>query len=112
MSGGMWVKELPLAITVCDEQGIIREMNDKSCQVFEKKGGHHLIGSNVLDCHPEKAAEKIKGMLESRSMNCYITKKDGVKRLIYQTPWYQEGEFRGIVEFIMDLPDEPEQFQR
>ena len=50
-----WLKELPIAITVCDKDGIILEMNDKSAKTFESDGGYALIGSNVLDCHPAAA---------------------------------------------------------
>ena len=112
MSDGLWVKELPISITVCDAQGIIIEMNEKSCQVFEKRGGRELIGDNVLDCHPEKAGKKIKEIMESQTINCYITERNGVKRMVYQSPWYQEGKYRGIVEFIMELPNEVQCLKR
>ena len=34
-----WVKEFPGAVTVCDTDGIITEMNDKAAKVFEADGG-------------------------------------------------------------------------
>jgi len=34
-----WIKEFPAAITVCDLNGIITEMNDKAISTFAKDGG-------------------------------------------------------------------------
>ena len=53
-----WIKEFPAAITVCDKEGFILEMNDKAAKTFEKDGGYKLIGSNMLDCHPDSARKK------------------------------------------------------
>lgn len=107
-----WIKELPVAITVCDREGIITEMNEKSCQMFAKDGGSNLIGSNVLDCHPEKARKKLAEMLETGSANCYTIEKNGVRKMIYQTPWYEGGEYRGLVEIVMEIPFDLPHFKR
>jgi putative heme iron utilization protein len=53
-----WVKEFPAAVTVCDPEGIILAMNDKAAKGHEKDGGYNLLGSNMLDCHPEPARVK------------------------------------------------------
>jgi len=47
------VKEFPGSVVVCDLEGIIQEMNDKAVKTFEADGGIKLVGSNLLDCHPE-----------------------------------------------------------
>ena len=52
MSDGSWVKGFPAEVTVCDAQGRILEMNDRSVAQFVKYGGKELIGKNLLDCHP------------------------------------------------------------
>lgn len=62
---GSWIKELPVAITVCDVNGVILEMNEKSCAVFAKDGGRDLIGKNLLDCHPGAARAKLEEMLRT-----------------------------------------------
>ena len=36
--------------------------------------------------------------------NVYTIEKGGVKKLIYQAPWYQDGEYRGIVELSLPIP--------
>lgn len=109
---GAWIKELQAAITVCDKDGIIVEMNDQSARNFAKDGGRELIGSSVLDCHPEKARDIITRMLANRAENIYTTEKDGLRKLVCQKPWYQEGQFMGLVEFIIELPPDMPHFKR
>lgn len=109
---GEWIKNFPAAITVCDRDGIIIEMNERSCAYFAKEGGRDLIGKNLLDCHPAKAREKIVNMLKEQKSNCYTIEKAGKKKLIYQNPWYKDGNFMGIVEIIIELPADMPNFIR
>ena len=48
MEGYDWAKELPCAVTVCDDKGTIIYMNDKSVEVNVKNGGS-IIGKNLKD---------------------------------------------------------------
>jgi len=99
-----WIKEFPAAATVCDEKGLILEMNDRAAQVFAADGGAALIGTSVWDCHPEPARTKLRAILAERRTNVYTIEKKGVKKLIYQAPWYENGEFRGLVELALEIP--------
>ncbi len=99
-----WVEQFPGAITVCDVDGVLVEMNDRAAELFRKDGGRGLIGSNVLDCHPEPARSKLKRLLETQQTNVYTSEKNGVTKLIYQSPWYVEGEYRGFVEVSLEIP--------
>lgn len=101
---GTWFKDFNAVITVCDKEGKILDMNKKSCLAFEKYGGSKLVGTSVLDCHPEPARKKLEKMLETGAENCYTTEKNGVKKLVYQSPWFIEGEYMGFVEIIIELP--------
>ena len=112
MVGPAWVKEFPGAVTVCDPGGIIIAMNDKSCEVFAKDGGKDLIGKNLLDCHPGGARTKLEEMLQNSTPNCYTIEKKGVKKLIYQSPWRENGEYKGFVELILELPPEVPNYLR
>jgi transcriptional regulator with PAS, ATPase and Fis domain len=112
MSEHSWVTEFPSAITVCDADGIILEMNDQAAKGFAKDGGRALIGKNLLDCHPEPARTKTKRLLETRQKNLYTIEKSGVKKLIYQSPWYRGGKFRGLVELSLEIPFEMPHFVR
>jgi transcriptional regulator with PAS, ATPase and Fis domain len=100
-----WLKEFPGAVTVCDRDGIIIEMNERSIRSFEKDGGSALIGKNVLDCHPEPARTELKEMLASGKTNVYTIEKNGQKKLIYQAPWFSDGEYRGFVELSLEIPN-------
>jgi transcriptional regulator with PAS, ATPase and Fis domain len=107
-----WVQEFAGAITVCDSDGVILEMNDKAAQIFEEQGGAALIGTNMLDCHPEPARTKTRELLDSRRTNVYTIEKRGQKKLIYQAPWYQGGQYRGFIELSLELPGEMPHFIR
>ena len=108
-----WFDNFAGAITVCDVEGIILYMNERSKKVFEKDGGSDLIGKNDLDCHPEPARGKLKDMLKTQATNCYTIEKKGVKKLIHQTPWYKKtGEYEGFVELSIEIPSEMPHFVR
>ena len=99
-----WVKEFPAAVTVTASDGEIIEMNDKAAAIFEEDGGYDLIGSNILDCHPESARNKLKQLMEGQLENIYTIEKNGMKKLIYQTPWFKEGLPAGFIEFSFEIP--------
>jgi transcriptional regulator with PAS, ATPase and Fis domain len=101
-----WSKEIGVGITVCDTEGIIISMNDMAEKIFRKSGGSDLIGKNLLDCHPEKAKKKILELFEKKQPYCYTVEMNDVKSMLYQAPWYENGNFMGFVEFIFALPKE------
>jgi transcriptional regulator with PAS, ATPase and Fis domain len=107
-----WIKEFPAAITVCDTEGIILEMNDKAAKTVEKDGGYKLIGANMLDCHPDPARGKVERLLAAKVKNVYTIEKNGVKKIIYQSPWYNNGEYAGFVELSLEIPFEMPHFIR
>jgi transcriptional regulator with PAS, ATPase and Fis domain len=105
MDEHQWVKEFPGAVTVCDQKGIILEMNDRSAKMFQEQGGGNLLGSNLIDCHPEPARTTLVQLMEQRKSNVYTIEKKGLKKMIYQTPWYTGGQYRGFMEIVLDLPE-------
>lgn len=107
-----WVDEFPAVITVCDENGVIVEMNQKSIALYEKNGGKKLIGRNLLACHNPKSKQKIKRMLKNKKLNAYTIEKKGIKKLVYQSPWYKNGKYAGIVEFSLPIPFKMPHFKR
>lgn len=112
MTEHAWVKGFPGEVTVCDRSGIIVDMNDQSIEAFAEDGGEKLIGANILDCHPEPARSKLLEMMSSERANIYTIEKNGVKKLIYQTPWYENGEYAGFVELSLPIPFEMPHFIR
>jgi PAS domain-containing protein len=107
-----WFQGFPGAITVCDRTGIILAMNDRAAHSFAAEGGAGLIGSNVLDCHPEPARTKLAHLLATGKANVYTIEKRGVKKLIYQSPWYRDGEYVEFVELALEIPWEMPHFVR
>jgi transcriptional regulator with PAS, ATPase and Fis domain len=98
-----WWREFPGAVTVCDRHGVILEMNQKA--VATLGNGKSLVGANILDCHPEPARSKVRELLSSGGTNVYTIEKQGVRKLIYQSPWFEDGKMRGLVELSLVLPD-------
>jgi len=99
-----WTKEFPVAVTVCDNNGTIIEMNEKSALTFADDGGYALIGKNLFECHSNASNEIIKQIINERKPNVYSIEKNGVKKLIYQSPWYENGKLMGLVELSIEIP--------
>lgn len=101
--GSRWWREFPGAVTVCDRDGVILEMNRKA--VATLGNGKSLVGASIIDCHPGPARSKVRELLASGRTNVYTIEKKGVRKLIYQSPWFEDGEMRGLVELSLELPD-------
>ncbi|MBI5584511.1 MAG: diguanylate cyclase [Deltaproteobacteria bacterium] len=107
-----WVREFPGAVVVCDTRGLITAMNAAAEKIFKNQGGGRLLGTNVLDCHPEPSRIKLAEMMENPRLNVYTIEKEGRHRLIYQTPWYREGTYAGLVELSLEIPMDLPHFVR
>jgi transcriptional regulator with PAS, ATPase and Fis domain len=101
-----WIHGLDAAITICDKKGIIVYMNRKSAESFAKEGGKKLIGSSLIDCHPEESKKILMEMLKTGKENIYSIEKNGIKKLIVQKPVYEHGHFAGFMEMSIVLPHE------
>ena len=101
----IWSKEVNFPVTICDKDGIIIAMNDKSIELFKDDGGTDLLGKNLIDCHPEPSKSKLIHMLKHQLSNTYIESHNDHKRFVHETPWYINGDYAGFVEILIDLPD-------
>lgn len=99
-----WIKEFDVAITVCNKDGIITEMNDKSIRTFAADGGAELIGKSIYDVHPEHCNVMIRKLYETGESNSYTIEKAGKRKLIYQQAWRKDGVVAGLVELSLELP--------
>ncbi|HUV14961.1 MAG TPA: hypothetical protein VMW28_00170 [Pelolinea sp.] len=100
-----WFKTFPGAIMATDAEGIISDMNDQCAGNYTKDGGYGLLGSNAIDCHQGAALEKARRLWDEKVLNVYTLTKNGRKKLIYQAPYFVDGEFAGMVEMSLPLPD-------
>jgi hypothetical protein len=103
-----WVKEFGGAVTLCDDKGIIVEMNDAAVKSF--KG--NFVGRNLFDCHPETAGLKLRALMDRRQTNAYTIEKNGIKKFIYQSPWFKDGRYMGFMEIVMTIPGDIPHFIR
>ena len=107
-----WSKEIPYPITICDTHGIILYMNQAALEQFSSHGGVALLGTDLLNCHPEPARSKLAALLDQGGSNIYAIEKNGKRTLIVQAPWRQEGVYAGLVEFAIPLPEDLPLYRR
>ena len=107
-----WTKEFPASILMCDNNGFVTEMNEKAAATFADDGGYALIGKNLFECHTAVSNEKIKEIMDQKKPNVYTIEKKGIKKLIYQSPWFENGEMKGVVELSLEIPFDMPHFIR
>ena len=90
------------AVTVCDVDGVILYMNDKAKETFASHGD--LVGKNLMGCHSDRSKEIIRSLLATGGSNAYTIEKNGLRKMIYQTAWKQNGQVAGLVEISMIIP--------
>ena len=69
------------AITVCDLDGVVTYQNTRSREIINR-------------------------LIANGENNSYTIQKGALRKLIYQTPWYESGDVAGLVEFSLEIPDE------
>ena len=106
-----WAEGLHCAVTVCDTEGKVIYMNEKSRETFNK-GGKSMVGQNLFPCHNELSQAMIRHMMESDTINAYTITKNGQRKMIYQTPWRVDGKVAGMVEISMVIPNEMPHYDR
>ena len=79
----IWTDDVDCAITVCDKEGKVLFQNKVSRGLFQRDGETMATGNT----------------------HCYTITKKGRKKLVYQTPWKQDGEVAGLVEISFYLPE-------
>ena len=107
-----WTNNFDGAITVCDENFTITYMNEKSKKTFETPETGTLVGKYLFDCHNENSKKNILRIKESKSPNVYTIEKNGIKKIIYQSPIFENDEFKGLVELSLEIPFELPHFKR
>lgn len=90
----------PYPIVFVDNEYIIRFMNKKATEHYEKKG-KYLIGKSIFDCHNEKSAQKIKEYYEEIKCNgkdvfVFVNSKN--QRVYMQGVRNEKGEWIGFIE--------------
>lgn len=89
-----------VSMTVCDREGKVVYQNKRAVESLGEARGHSLE-----ECHQAPSWQMIQRMLSEGFTNAYTIEKRGVRKLIYQTPWYENGEVAGLVEYSIVLPE-------
>ena len=107
-----WAEKMDCAVTVCDTEGTVIYMNERSRATFNKDG-QSMVGRSMIPCHNERSQAIIQQMLTEGTTNCYTIDKNGVRKLIYQTPWrHEDGSIGGLVEISIVLPEQMPNYVR
>ncbi len=107
-----WAEKMDCAVTVCDTEGTVIYMNERSRATFNKDG-QSMVGRSMIPCHNERSQAIIRQMLTEGTTNCYTIDKNGVRKLIYQTPWrHEDGSIGGLVEISIVLPEQMPNYVR
>lgn len=108
MEGVDFFKSSAVATTVCDIDGNVIYQNDTA-----KSALGNAMGCNLKGCHKPESWNKIVEMITSGTSNAYTIEKGDVKKLIYQTPWYDSnGKVAGLIEYSIVLPNNMPHFVR
>lgn len=104
-----YLENVAFAATVCDKDGVVVYQN--AC-ARKRDGG--VVGQNLYDCHSKKSQEIIRHMIETGESNTYEIIRHGKRRLLHQTPWFEESDdnIAGLIELSVELPDEYPTFNR
>lgn len=100
-------KDVNVSITVSDTEGNVVYQNESSVNV-----NGDVRGKNMMGCHNERSQAIIHHLLDAAATNVYTISKKGKKKLIYQTPWYENDEVKGLVEFSIILPETMPHYDR
>lgn len=98
-----FLKEADIIVSVCDKDGIITYLNDKARYYFQEPDMPELLGSDIMDCHPEPSKSRFKEMMTTHETQSIIKGEGDKKRVIHQTPFYNKGVFEGYIEIIIPL---------
>ena len=113
MSEHEWIKEFPASITVCDPAGVIA--GDERPGRQNLREGRRLRAASAATCWTAtrtRPAARSEVLLAAHEKNVYTIEKNGVKKLIYQSPWFKDGQYAGFVELSLEIPWEMPHFVR
>ena len=95
------------AITVCDLDGVVLYQNKRSIEV-----NGDVRGKSMMPCHSARSREIINRLISNSENNAYTIEKKGLRKMIYQTAWKQDGKVAGLVEISMVIPSDMPHYVR
>ena len=101
-----WVDEFPGGISVCDTEGRMLVINRKEAAALEKLGFKNILGKKFWACHAKKSAGMIREQMSDQKTRVYFTEQNGIRELLIQAPWFEDGKFGGLVEIAVEVEGE------
>ncbi len=101
-------EHLNAAIVACDADYKVIYQNEKCRQIFtEEFKKADYIGCDIAECHPPEATKKVKQYFKeyetkTRDLNYYVIDEPSGKITVVNVPFYDDGTFKGVVEFIFE----------
>jgi len=101
-------KNLNAAIVATDADYKVIYQNEKCRQLFKQAfGTSDYIGRSIHECHKAETTELIKTTYQeylekTRNLYHYVMDEPGGKITVVNSPFYNDGQFAGVVEFIFE----------
>ena len=86
------------AITVCDLDGVVLYQNKRSIEV-----NGDVRNKSMIPCHSERSRQIINRLITNGENNAYTIEKRGLRKRIYQTPWFEAGDVAGLVALSLEV---------
>ena len=77
----------------------------------DKVWGDRAVKDDVLE-GPSYKIVLPQRLIDEKATNVYTIQKGEVKKMIYQTPWYVDGEIKGLIEYSIILPEDMPHYVR
>ncbi|MFC1863550.1 PAS domain-containing protein, partial [Thermodesulfobacteriota bacterium] len=97
-----------VAILASDSNFKVIYQNEKCRQLFnEVLDRTDYIGADLSECHKPETTEKVKEYFKEyeekkRLLDYYVMDEPDNKTTVVNVPFYDGGEFAGVVEFIFE----------
>ena len=99
---------LKVATIASDASYKIIYINKRGEELFKAlMNAENLVGTDMRGCHKPETNEKLKNLFQEyrekkRNLDYYVIDVPGGKATIVNVPFYEDGEFSGVVEYIFE----------
>lgn len=99
---------LGVAAVASDTEYNIIYINEAGKKAFEELlGVKKVLGTNMIGCHKPETMGKLKEIFQSfrekkSRLHYYVMDIPGGKATVVSVPFFNEGEFAGVIEFIFE----------
>jgi transcriptional regulator with PAS, ATPase and Fis domain len=102
------MENLNTAMVACDTDFKVLYANERCKEVFrDLLKIENFVGNNMVDCHKPETMDKLKVLFEeykqkTRKLDYYTMETPDGLLTIVNVPFYEDGTFAGVVEYIFE----------